>query len=177
MNDFIEKLIALARDGVGCERDVALRKLREYCQKNGIDFDKLSFDGEPVIERRPFKIPRGKEAEHLWAQVYMMVRNVHDVRYKDWRQFSDKAVLADCTKQEQIEIMFAFEVYWAEYQRLKKNLLHAFMFKNHIHPRSRNPEPQGNTKPVKRDWDAILGLAMGMPETTINKAIEDKGDA
>lgn len=176
-NDFIEKLIALVKNGVDGERAAALRKLKQFCEKNNIDFDSLNFDDEPVVEPRDFKIPKGKESMDLLAQIYMKVRNVGSISYSDMRGFHGGFVRAKSTKQEHIEIMFMFEVYWAAFKKYKKNLMTAFIVRNRIYS-DVGPEEDSTTSSGKKknnyDIDTVLKLARGIDTVQVHKAIENK---
>lgn len=176
-NDFIEKLIALVKNGVDGERSAALRKLKQFCEKNNIDFDSLNFDDEPVVESHDFKIPKGKDAMDLLAQIYMKVRNVGSMSYADMRRFRRGFVRSESTKQEHIEIMFMFEVYWAAFKKYKKNLMTAFILRNDIYSYVASAE-ESTTSPRKNkndyDIDVISKLVRGIDTVQVHKAIENK---
>lgn len=130
--ELLRKLRALAKRGVGGERQNAQKKIDELMKKYNISDEELE---DEAVELYHFKFS-GKREEALLTQIMYKVCDKTDNIYNFVYGKSGRTVRSElgceCTLAQRIEIDFLFEFYKRLYKREEELFYHAFVQKHHL---------------------------------------------
>lgn len=126
------KLKALAERGVGGEKETALRKYEELCEKYGISDDEAE-NALNEVETHWFSYSTPLEEELLTQIFYKVTGSPVHYQYKGMYS-RRKRRGCDCTKVEAAEIDLLFSFYREEMKKELKVFMIAFKQKNHLYP-------------------------------------------
>ena len=124
--DLAKKLKALAEQGVGGEKENAVRKLIALMRKHGITEEEL--EQNTLIQKR-FRI--AKANRQIFFQV---VSNVIGKRINELDFDCRGRIIYNLNQHEFLEITAKFEFYKKELERQTKIMYSAFVMKHHIYP-------------------------------------------
>lgn len=182
------KIIALAKQGIGGERDAAIRKVREICAKNDLDFDEVMGD-HPDIPRRfdldyTLKYP---EDQRIVVQVAARFAtspehpNIGGGTYRTAkRMLKRKFIFYTTTLARHIETINAvheyLRVYHIERQAMIDALPLAFTSKHKLFSQFEEPEAAGSSKELtdaerQRRFKAVTMLGSLTEEVNLTKKI------
>lgn len=176
VNDRLLKIVKLAKHGIGGEKDAALQKVKWICEKNGLDFDKVMFSDEDVINyhlcmlkvksHAEFRIAMQVAAKILGSEVRGgYSRGIGRIAYKT-------------TKSKHVEILYAIEQYLAVFRKERrmiiKSLADGFIDKHDLYPPT--PADQKDQQPTASDMKHAAAAArtseLFREDINLRKAIE-----
>lgn len=161
----IEKIMALANQGVGGEKENAKKILDKILKKNGLSLDDFDSENKKTYW---FKF-NGIYQKKLINQICGNVIDEND--YSVWGSRLKRNIIGfDLTKTQFIEISLRFDLYKKSLENGFDDFFRAFIIKNDIFPKS-----VAATEPTKEELDdhlRALQLASGIKVTRINKALE-----
>lgn len=151
-SDRLERIIELAKRGLGGEQESALAMLKKHCENNNITIEELLSDDQPK-ENREFKLPaRNKEAEKLFWQICGKV--LQSSRFNHWKYRNRVGLLL--TKYEYEQIKFLFDIYLRAYEKEKQKFYLAFLIKHNIFAPRTEDAPEPTEQERKEYWDAKM---------------------
>lgn len=122
------KIIALAKHGVGGEKEQAIRIVKRICLRDGLDFDEVMAGKDQPKKYEPeFKILTKDEVQ-IAIQVaarFASTPEHPDVRGGRFRGYKLGYVEYTTTAARHIETINAIEIYLAAYRKEKKNIARA----------------------------------------------------
>lgn len=124
----ILKIVALAKAGVGGEKEVALRMVKQICQREGIDFEELMSDRNAPKQFEPEIKVRGRDEMRIIIQVvarYGTTKEHPSVRAGYYSYSKEVWVRYTCTPAMHIDTLNAINVYLKAYRKEKKNFMDA----------------------------------------------------
>lgn len=162
----LKKLLALAREGVGGEKDNAQERLESLMRKHGITLDQL--DGE---ERKLewFRLSAGDYGKRLFYQTLRKVCGECPDTYKS--TYKRGQLGADVTVAEKVEIELRYPAYAAALQKEMDVCFSAFIHVNNIFPDDGpSPDPGDiNLAEIER----LIMAMKGMKPVEIHRALGD----
>lgn len=171
--DRIGKLVALAKNGYKGEKTAAERLLRRICERDGLDFDEVMSDDEPI---HTFELAfRGNVERQLLGQVIYKFALTKDHARIAMR--GRNRLVFECTMRQFIETQYAWVIYRRAFRKEKDKLvatvLTAFTHKHNIF-RSQGDLLGFERDPTMEDWDRInkaKPFMEGMEDIHLKKAI------
>ena len=166
------KLLALARRGVGGEKETAQRFLDRLLQKHGITLADLDDEHEqPQLAEFPFKDVRERQ---LLVQIICTVCGVE--RISTWR--ARGKVITAVTRAQRIEVYLSAAALLPAWRKTVERAWLAFIHTNDLSgKRKDDDEEQPPSKLSAEDLEAIMGMMSGMQKTPVRRAIEHRGAA
>lgn len=163
----LQKLLALAKRGVGGESDNAQAMLESKMRELGLSLVDLESEHR---ERVWFKYKRGAFSRDLLSQVIYSVMGDADV----WRRRDKSQSLGcDVTNPERLEIELRYEAFFPALQSEFKSAYTAFLHVNKIFP---GKEPEGDGKPLSnRELMKLVMMMEGMERVPLRRGIEGGG--
>lgn len=164
------KLLALARQGVGGERENAQSALNKLLTKHGLSLEDL--DDEGVRPKRYFFRYRDDHERALLVQcVAVAVPNWDRVSLRRNRR---KEFGVDLTPGQYLEVDILFNAHRAAFDRhMKKHIRlasSAYMNANHLVRETSNP-PASPTDLSGADMEAVLAMMRGAERVTVRKRL------
>lgn len=162
------KVIALAKQGVGGEKENAIRMVRAICQREGLDYDFVMSDGGALPKKYSTDIKvRSKDELRIIIQVAAKFatspENPH-VRGGYYRGYRECYVEYTATAAQHIDTLNAISVYLAAYRKEKANFMRAlnkaFVSHHNLYPQfdsddDEPAEPKEKTLQERQDdWRA-----------------------
>jgi hypothetical protein len=145
----LRKIEALARDGIGGERENARRMLGKLCAKHGVTLEELTEETRLEV---PFSV-RGTHDKQLLFQVYAFIRNASQVTYRVKKR-KPNLIWFSLTRAEAIDMRECFDHYRLQWKKqsmaMLDDLLSAFIQKNRIFPPPSDHEEEPDTIDIER---------------------------
>lgn len=168
----LRKLLELARQGVGGEKDNAQSILDKLLTKHGLTLDDLDPDVAPV-ESCEFRF--GDKWEYdLLIQVIYLVLQTQTIFYREERRNSKKFCIK-ATKARKLEIDLAYNLYREALKKEQQRLFVAFIHKNRIFgPGADKDDTDVSSKQSempKEDVAAIIAMMGAIKTTHVRKAL------
>lgn len=173
----ILKIVALAKAGVGGEKETAMRMVKQICEREGIDFDELMSDRNAPKQFEPEIKVRSRDEMRIIIQVVARFGTTPehpDVRAGYYSYTKEVWVRYTCTPSMHIDTLNAINVYLKAYRKEKKNFMDALKnaFVQHhnlysqYHEEDDEPEaPKEKTLEERQaDWRAA-NMMMAMTES------------
>lgn len=133
--DKLRKIEALARSGIGGEKETAQRMLDALCKKYGITLDQII-----SVEKKPYRFTfKDKLDVMLLSHVVMSVCQTHKIM--NWKR--GRAMYFELTKAQAIDVEDCFRHYRKAWRSQLKDMMAAFVNANHLFP----PNEEGDDKP------------------------------
>lgn len=177
-SDFVAKLVNMIRKGTGAESGVAERKLREYCKKNGLDYDNLiSAADEEKISNYIFKLKPLPHIVDLFRQVVGVVMNTYKpevLQPRDGRRAKTLKIV-QCTLKQKIEIDVMFGLMQDAYEKEFEDLVNAFIQRNMLFPAT-SDVPKDIPDPDYEKAHKIVRMSMTMGKVNVNPQIGEIHD-
>lgn len=182
MNDIdpkLLKIIALAKHGIGGEKETAIALVKKICQREGLTFEEVMSDRD---ESREFDVVlkwRNKIERQIIINI--LYKFALSPEHKDFRMWEyDKSVRYTTTPAKHLETVNAAAVYLKAYRKERKkieeDLMSAFLDKHHIYPdwetgnhKDDDDEPDIDLERAMR----IAAMTRGMDDVNIRKSIGD----
>jgi hypothetical protein len=168
----LRKLLELARQGVGGEKDNAQSILVKLLKKHGIQLDDLDPECS-TVEPHEFSIKDEMDRDLLHQVIYAVLQT-SSVQVRIERGNSKK-VCIKITKAQKLEIDLAFGVYREAFRNEQRKLFLAFINKNKLFGpglEKEDAERAPKRSPLsKEDAAAILAMMGAIKTTHIHKAL------
>lgn len=139
MNNFNEKrlgkIIALAKGGIGGEKETAIKMVKTICKKYSLDFDEVMGAGDTMAEHwLHFKRGEKKIAIQVVCR-YALTEKEQNILG------NSKTIRFKCTQEKYIETLNAFEVlaplFKKELKKIRKSIYFGFLQKHDLYPQFR----------------------------------------
>lgn len=181
IDDKMLKVVALAKQGVGGERDAAIATLKRLCKRHGLNFDDVmnKSDVREYVLDLPY---RNKDESDILAQVCFKFAlfDGGSLHYNEVR----KVFIYETTAAKHIECSNAAAVYIAAYRherkRMLKDLTAAFIYKHSLTRPAENSEARKPYEPPTGEKLAALrrqaNLVENLDNVTIHEAIEGSNE-
>ena len=165
-------VVALAKHGVGGERENATRAVKRMCEKYGLDFEEVMSDDEKLDDYE-FKYTDNKLLVHAIIIAHGMVKRVpvYVHRYR-------KTLMVSTTKTKYIECLNALEVlipaYRKEKRKVNKALWYGFLGKHNLWCPFPSEEDEPERKMTEEEVKARLagqGLQDHMEDVEVRKRL------
>ena len=166
------KLLALARRGVGGERENADRMLAKLLAKHGMTLEEIDASEDRKTMLRVGY--RTEDERSLLIQVIGTLMNTHSPDLKKRR--GEKALLIEVTEAQRVDILLHFEAYRAplaeQLKQARATALTAFYHANRIFPataseRSSEPSPEIN----EDELEALVAAIRRSKPVAVHKQI------
>mgnify|MGYP000288717312 FL=1 len=166
--DKLQKLLALAEQGVGSEKETAQRMLDKMLNKHGLTEADISDAATDVY----WFIYKGAIEKALLYQLMYAVAPESN-RYR--KKGSKTTTGVECTKREMLDIELRFSLYREAIKKDIELLINAFILKNDIYPESEDYVVRKEFTPEeKAERFRTAQLAAGLEKTNVLKSIENK---
>ncbi len=166
--ELIQKIKALANEGVAGERENAQQMLERLCAKYNISLDSL--DDEQL---KDFDISWKDHWERtLLSQVkFSVIGNIEDDKgLWIYKKSKNKGFLR-CTKAEFLEIQAKFNFYKYHWKKDLQTFYDAWVQKNNIFPPKNKVKPSEEDRDLTEDDLKVLKLACSLDRHDYNKQI------
>lgn len=169
MEDKLDKIVELARHGVGGEKDTAIRMVRKICEKNGLQFEDIMSDDKQIYK---YEIKyRAKYELTVITGVVCKILNVDSIQYNAYH----RKAFFECTSDTYIEVIYAIGIYLRAFRKERKQMLsdldRAFTIRHQL---------WSTTAPVEEvkaseyeEYIRRVKMAEGLDQVEVNKAIGD----
>lgn len=176
VNPKLLKIIALAKGGVGGERESAIRLVRSICEREGLEFDAvMSETGDMPKTFEPDIKVRHKDELRICIQVaarFAATAENPGVTGGAYRGYKEIYLKYTCTAARHIDTLNAIDVYLKAYRREKKNMLEAlkdaFTAKHSLYPQydteDDEPPKERTDEDRLKTWRAA-NLMQGLTES------------
>jgi hypothetical protein len=157
------KLQAMARRGIGGERENARRKLDALLAKLGLTPDEFELNEDRALRR--FRVPKYKK---LFGLIACEVLDVDTIRYRRTR--SGREIAIECTPAQAVEIEMIYAAYRRGLEREIETLKEAYFYRNNLYAQATRPfdEKYSRDKTL-----AIQRMAERMSRTMVHKQIDE----
>lgn len=174
----LRKLLELARQGVGGEKDNAQSVLDKLLTKHGLTLDDLDPD---IATVEPFEFSFKDELERdLLHQIMHHVLQSSKLSVRVERGNS-KRVCIKITRAEKLEIDLAFDIYRKAFRKEQERLFIAFINKNNLRGPGLDEEDKKDAPaPLnvsEEDLMAIATMMMAIKQTRVYKALPSAATA
>ncbi|MFA5172562.1 MAG: hypothetical protein WC426_13455 [Sulfuriferula sp.] len=168
------KIVALAKGGVGGEKDTAIRIVKKLCADLGLEYD----DVMNATEFRKYEIPYERNNEHdIIVQIlYKFATTPEHPGVRGNKRYKEFYITT--TPSKYIETMQAIAVYIAAYRKERRRIITdmplAFIHKHEIFGGHNDPDDE-RKQPTRAELEAARRasrLAENMDDVTLTKAIE-----
>lgn len=164
----LEKLLALAKGGVGGEAENAQKMLDRIMAELGISVDMLTME---EVRRVEFKFRTVQERQILMA-VYTKVMDCTTIRYGEYKG----TLLFNMTRMQEVETGMLYDIYRRAWKKEQEVALRAFIIANRIWHATDDPniERPQRTPEQEREAEEARRRARLITPQTINKQLEAK---
>lgn len=186
------RIVALARSGVGGEKENARRILRQICEKKHLDFDQvLAGTNDEITERRLILGRLTKDEVSVIARVIMNFGMDKDHKTLNVLYYNNKPTgfAFECSKATFIETEHAANIYLLAFRKERRQILNslstAFVIKQQLHmPEFLREEMTASDdreltkkerEKLERDHTRAVMMAAGMDGVQVRKALEANG--
>lgn len=182
MNDIdpkLLKIVALAKAGVGGEKDTAIALVKKICEREGLDFDEVMSDRDESREFDAFLHWRNKTERQIIVNIIFKFALTPE--HKSFRMYDfDKSARYTTTPAKHLETINAAAIYLKAYRKERKkieeDLMSAFLDKHDIYPTWNTKSDDDEEKePEKVDIQRAMRIAAmseGMDDVEIHKQID-----
>lgn len=130
------KIVALAKAGIGGEKETAIRLVKQICRREGIDFDTVMQGNEQHLEFvLPMKYKTSQELRIL-AQVCFRFGSTNSSEFGVGNNSYRKVVFVTTTREKFIDVCHASAVYLTAYRKQRRQIVEdftgAFVQKNRL---------------------------------------------
>lgn len=163
------KLLALARQGVGGEKENAHRFLSSMLKKHGMTIEDL----DDAFETRTlcyFKYQNNFEKQLIEA-IFFKVRNIKALVVVAPK--NRKLMGTELTRAEQLEVEICASIYKRELKKHLERLMQAFLIKNQIHSTVASDASENHPKMDQEEINSIVAMMSGIDRTTISRQISN----
>lgn len=173
IKDKLRKLLELARQGIGGEKDNAQSVLGKLLKKYNLALEDLDPDCAPI---EPFEFSFKDELErNLLHQVMHHVLQSSKLLVRVERGNSKK-VCIQITRAQKLEIDMAFDIYRKAFKKEQERLFIAFINKNNLRGPGLDEKDKEEDAPApsdisKEDLMAIAAMMMAIKTTHVYKAL------
>lgn len=172
------KIVALAKHGVGGERDSAIKIVRRICQEQSLEYDEV-MSSEETLEWFEFKYKTVDE-QHIIGQVLWKLLDRDNADGVKVHRGS-KTLYVRTTPGRGVDISYAVSIYLAAYRaekrKIQKDLEGAFVMKHSLYaPADDGDEDKPSKDPTNEEIAAAYRrakLAEGLETVKLTKAIGD----
>lgn len=170
------KIVALAKHGIGGEKENAIRFVKSICKKHGLNFDEVMGAGDEVTE---WYIEHKRGMARLLAQVIVTYAYDGDGTLPISPSRGHTRMYFNATKAKYVETAHAWAVlsrlYDKEQKRMKDALYHAFLSKHELYATKvvKSVEEKELTEDEKRARQMGGALARGLEDAEILKTLGD----
>lgn len=168
MEGKLEKIVELARHGVGGEKETAIRMVKKICEKNGLEFDDIMSDSQQ-IHKYEIKY-RSKPELNVITGVICKMLDVPSIQYNAYY----KRAFFETTSEKYIDIIYAIDIYLRafrkERRRMASDLNRAFVIRHQLWGSTAEPETVKDSE--YDDYMRRIRMAEGLDHVEVNKAIE-----
>lgn len=167
----LRKLLELARQGVGGEKDNAQSVLDKLLKKHDLTLDDLDPDFAPV-ELCEFSFDDKLERDLLLQVTFSVLQTNSIMRRKE--RGNSKKLRIKMTKAQYLEVDLAFGLYREAFKKEQRRLYLAFVHKNNLVGQTRDDDTDVQSKPSelsKEDVDAIISMMGAIKTTNVRKAL------
>lgn len=186
------RIVALARSGVGGEKENARRILRQICEKKHLDFDQvLAGTNDEIAERKLILGRLTKDEVSVIARVIMNFGLSEDHKTLNVLYYGSKPAgfAFECSKATLIETEHAANIYLRAFRKERRQIMDslsaAFVMKQHLYmPEFLREEMTSDDdreltkkerEKLERDHTRAVMMAAGMDGVQVRKALS-KGD-
>ena len=186
------RIVALARAGVGGEKENARRILRQICEKKHLDFDQvLAGTNDEITERKLILGRLTKDEVSVIARVIMNFGMDKDHKTLNVLYYNNKPTgfAFECNKATFIETEHAANLYLLAFRKERRQILNslsaAFVMKQHLYmPEFLREEMTSDDnreltkkerEKLERDHARAVMMAAGMDGVQVRKALS-RGD-
>lgn len=187
------RIVALARSGVGGEKENARRILRQICEKKHLDFDQvLAGTNDEITERKLILGRLTKDEVRIIARVIMNFGLSEDHKTLNVLYYGSKPAgfAFECNKATFIETEHAANIYLLAFRKERRQIMDslsaAFVMKQHLYmpeflreEMTSDDDDRELTKKerekLERDHTRAVMMAAGMDGVQVHKAIEANG--
>jgi hypothetical protein len=166
----LQKLLALARQGVGGEKDNAQSVLNKLLAKHGLTIEDLDDAGEPRTTRW-FKFKGEQEGVLLTHCVLATLGGTWDK--SSWRRGRGERGY-DLTNAEFAQVDLLFSIHRRALAEViakqLKSVMLAYLSTNHLYSQDDDSDGAADVLPPE-DLQAILGVMAGLRPTPVHRAI------
>ena len=173
------KIVALAKQGIGGEKDAAIALVRKICARENIDFDELMSDDAEQYNRYELHIKwRTIDEEDMLAQVcwrFATTKQYSELKYN--RRY--KYFIYTTTAAKHIETLNAAHIYLREYRKVRKQMIgeirSAFVQRNRLFADYDDDDDDREIKmPTAEELrraERVMMMAADMPHVQVQKQI------
>ena len=187
------RIVALARSGVGGEKENARRILRQICEKKHLDFDQvLAGTNDEITERRLILGRLTKDEVRIIARVIMNFGLSEDHKTLNVLYYGSKPAgfAFECSKATLIETEHAANIYLRAFRKERRQIMDslsaAFVMKQHLYILEFLREEmtaddddreltEKEREKLERDHTRAVMMAAGMDGVQVRKALEANG--
>ena len=186
------RIVALARSGVGGEKENARRILRQICEKKHLDFDQvLAGTNDEITERKLILGRLTKDEVRIIARVIMNFGLSEDHKTLNVLYYGSKPAgfAFECSKATLIETEHAANIYLRAFRKERRQIMDslsaAFVMKQHLYmPEFLREEitadddrelTKKEREKLERDHTRAVMMAAGMDGVQVRKALEANG--
>lgn len=186
------RIVALARSGVGGEKENARRILRQICEKKHLDFDQvLAGTNDEITERKLILGRLTKDEVRIIAHVIMNFGLSEDHKTLNVLYYGSKPAgfSFECSKATLIETEHAANIYLRAFRKERRQIIDslsaAFIMKQHLYtPEFLQEEMTSDDdreltkkerEKLERDHTRAVMMAAGMDDVQVRKALEANG--
>ncbi|GAB4042523.1 hypothetical protein [Spirosoma litoris] len=175
-----EKLLALARRGVGGEKENAEQMLLKHLTKYGLTLAEFERTNETIKFTIDRMLDNNSERNVFYIQVIAsVIGQARTNKIDTWIQTDKKKSWYEIigTLSEKIEIEAKVEIYWRDYQEQQRLFYEAYVQKNHLYalpePKSSNEEDDKPLTPEEKARAYKMAKMMdGIDRKTIYKELQ-----
>ena len=174
----LTRIIALARQGIGGEKENALRMVQSICDREGLDFDDVMSATDNREYMLEIKIKNELEMQ-IVAQVcfkFALTEQHHDLKVNK----KARVFFYTTTPSKHIETLNAASVYLIAFRKERKKfeneLAEAFIHKHSIYGEKYSDDERESdplTFEKLKKAERMMSIAGGMDNVTVQKTIGD----
>lgn len=180
------KVVALAKGGIGGEKDAAIAMVKRICDREGLDFDEVMDDHDKPKEYTPEIKVRNREELQIAIQVAAKFATTKEHPQVRGRYYGyDRTIILwyTCTPAQHIDTLNAVNVYLKAFRKERTNFLRSLQtaFYSHHNLFSQFKDDDGDDEPPKEKtlqerqdtWRAVQMMQAMTESVNITKEIGD----
>lgn len=179
----ILKIVALAKQGIGGEKDTAIALVKRICEREGIDFDELMSDNDVPKEYTPEIKVRSRDELQVAIQVAARFATTpaHPEVYGRYYSYDKTIILRyTCKPAVHIDTLNAINVYLKAYRNEKKKFMRSLgqaFYSHHnlfsqFKEESDEPEKPKSLEERQDTWRAVQMMQAMTEQVNIVKEID-----
>lgn len=178
LNNRTLKIIELARQGIGGERDAAVKMLRRICDQNDLDFDEVINAGP---ERRQYilEVPwRNKQEQRLLGQICWRYAGIEKDELKYY--IHQRKYFYTTTAEHHADTINAASILLVAFRKQYKALIDdfsaAFIYKHSLYHQDTDDDEETQSPPMTAERRQSIWRQAHLIETiehvSVNKALD-----